>query len=875
MQFLGIEKFGTFLVDGLVRALPTRPWFTDNYPGNLSERGRGDILYLPPSKDFGLSNSIDNPDFHINWIHIKDGAKHIYISTKVLLTSVSWDDLNARGMIKGTPVTIDGKEYKLRVLTGGTLAPRNEWDRIVQNTDSIARIPKPTAEDVTATNTYGQLDGASNQMWNWWGVRTICQENDYSRGYTSVSGYSALGVTDRTLAMGWRPVLERTESDPPGKPIIDYPVGTEDSPIVIDEDPIRVVTQFNNPGGEFQWMDIEVFDINQNKNIVQNANVANTEYFIRSGTVKGNKYRIKLRHQNKTCQYSPYVESYFIYGQLNKYKLSEPVTVKQYDKVKTYTGGENLKMKPQTFPETENSVVRLVPQTMNTITAGETTTKELEFTASTKVPTIGDRLIKDKEVYTIGEIEKSIVETNTNSPILQVTSDATNSSLGWSGDASKHSYLYKGNIYFACRTPGQAMVYKVPVTGGTPQQTWGTAVSNSRGIALAGAGNILHVVVGSAKALNIRSINLDTGESLLSRLEIGTDPMGISATLDSKLGHLVVVMKGSDGTSTKPYGIIGYRIKVDGINAPTIYNMINIDVGYNNSELGNPFILDLGDYRSENLSVAYVRNYSEGKAQLIECLWVNDKVSRSTRAELTSTGTNNSCVFSTLHTNKLGERIFLIAHSYTNTEGINNLGVFKQKKNADGTLSSSVTELLHTGTNRMTTLKVTHDKEHGFILVYATENGLIRKVSTLGYDHAWSESELVGKVASRGTASLFDIVDFNPYKYGKYPGLLQLKFDSTSVADRLWLTADYILEEPKANKVILDKPISTQAGETIKFLDYDLEVKAKDSIATITPTEITDSYYEYDASFSKKESNRDLTIKGRNSKLTTLYYYNY
>lgn len=64
-------------------------------------------------------------------------------------------------------------------------------------------------------------------------------------------------------------------------------------------------------------------------------------------------------------------------------------------------------------------------------------------------------------------------------------------------------------------------------------------------------------------------------------------------------------------------------------------------------------------------------------------------------------------------------------------------------------------------------------------------------------------------------------------------------------------------------------------GETIKFLDYDLEVKSKDSIATITPTTITNSYYEYDAKFDKKEAERKVTVVGRNSKLTTLYYYNY
>ncbi|MBO0555279.1 hypothetical protein EXQ41_04235 [Clostridium botulinum] len=888
--FNGILKFGSFAINGNVQVLPTRPWFSENYPGDLSERGKGNIVALTEGSELSLTNTHTNELAKITWVYIKDGKKQIYISTKVLATNVSWDYLNSKGMITGTPVTIDGKEYRLRVLQGGTdrdpshqgaLPSDNEWDTIVQNTANITGLPKPSTADLQSPASYEQLDGRHNELWNWWGIGTMCQEEyapdtsqTIARGYSPVSSVTFSGKTGGSKTRGWRPVLEYIESDPPEKPTIVKPTGTETKPSVTKEDPIQVETIFNNPGGIFKHMDYEIWDIDLNKRVA-NIRVFKTNDVVSPLVVVGNRYKLIVTHTNTKDQISPEATSYFMWGKLNKYKLSEPITVKQNDKVKAYSAGQELVMKAQTFPETESSVIRLLPQTMNTITAGETNTKELEFTTSTKEPVIGDRLIKDKEVYTISEVEKASVETHTNSTILQVTENATNYSLGWSGDTSKHSYLYKGNIYFACRTPGQAMVYKVPVTGGTPQQNWGTSVSNSRGIALSGKDNMIHVVVGSSKSLVILSIDLDTGKSVLTTLGISIDPMGISATLDSKLGHLVVVMKGSDSTSTKPYGITGYRIKVDGLNKPSIHSTINIDMGYNNSDLGNPYIIDTGDFRDKNLSVSYMRNYEANKAQIIECLWGGDTTSRQARVEINTSGSNNSCITSAEHTNKLGERTLIIAYSYPDASSSSYIvGACKQHKNESGVYVVTSSEVYHSS-SAVSTLKITYEEDRGFILALATNTGVILKAFTLGHDHEWSSTFPVGTVGARGSASVFDIVEFNPYRYGNYPGLLVLDYSEKDKADRLILRADYLLEESRANKLILDKPITTSGGERIKFLDYDLGVKAGESIATITPTNITDSYYEYDAKFDKKEANRDLTIKGRNTKLTTLYYYNY
>ncbi|AUM92672.1 sialidase family protein [Clostridium botulinum] len=401
MPYVGVEKFGSFAVDGYLKPMPDKPWFTNNYPGNLSDRGKGTISAIETGQEIQMRNTDSNPNYQISWVHIKDGNKHIYISTKVLVTNVSWNYLNERGMVYGKNVTIDDKTYKLRVLTGGvernpdkpgTVPTDNEWDTIIQNTANITGLPKPTTEDLTEANTYGQLDGAHNKVWNWWGINTICQEartlasGKITRGYSSAASLTSYDATSLNSACGWRPVLEYIETDPPEKPTIITPTGTEAKPGVIDEDPIMVETQFNNPGGEFKWMDIEVFDLDKGVNIVQNSAVPSTTYNIRGGKIKGHRYRMRIRHQNTSGQYSPYGESYFIYGQLNKYKLSEPVTQKQYDKLTAYTGGDDLIMKPQTFPPFEAVDLQLQVGKTNKLTVSEDVKeqKELKMKDSTR-----------------------------------------------------------------------------------------------------------------------------------------------------------------------------------------------------------------------------------------------------------------------------------------------------------------------------------------------------------------------------------------------------------------------------------------------------------------------------------------------------------
>uniref|UniRef100_UPI000A9B151E hypothetical protein n=1 Tax=Clostridium botulinum TaxID=1491 RepID=UPI000A9B151E len=175
----------------------------------------------------------------------------------------------------------------------------------------------------------------------------------------------------------------------------------------------------------------------------------------------------------------------FIYSQLNKYKLSESITLKQNDKIKSYTGGENLIMKPQTFPETENSVIRLVPQTMNTLTVRGIEGNELEYSESTKTPVIGDRLLVDDKVVTVTEAqgmqdqEEEIVRN-----IGGISSGSISLGITTSG-----KYVKRGDYIYTIKredtTSSELRVVKISLADNTVENTYRRIVTGNTDFAIA------------------------------------------------------------------------------------------------------------------------------------------------------------------------------------------------------------------------------------------------------------------------------------------------------------------------------------------------------------------------------------------------------
>lgn len=168
----------------------------------------------------------------LQWVKIKDGDKTLLICDRVILVSVSWNDLNGQGYVTGKTITIDGTKYKCRLLTGGSnrrnndwyaggTPTNNEWDRFITREEVITGLPAPVSSDLDTNLNTTDHNSAHNQLWHWVGVYSWCQEtwaeNASSRafrGYSSARLWTYNGAALQYALVGFRPVLEVLNTDP-------------------------------------------------------------------------------------------------------------------------------------------------------------------------------------------------------------------------------------------------------------------------------------------------------------------------------------------------------------------------------------------------------------------------------------------------------------------------------------------------------------------------------------------------------------------------------------------------------------------------------------------------------------------------------------
>ena len=168
----------------------------------------------------------------LQWVKIKDGDKTLLICDRVILVSVSWDDLNGQGYVTGKTITIDGTKYKCRLLTGGSnrrnndwyaggTPTNNEWDRFITREEVITGLPAPVSSDLDTNLNTTDHNSTHNQLWHWVGVYSWCQEtwaenasHRAGRGYSSARYWSNGSSGSRNVGVGFRPVLEVLNTDP-------------------------------------------------------------------------------------------------------------------------------------------------------------------------------------------------------------------------------------------------------------------------------------------------------------------------------------------------------------------------------------------------------------------------------------------------------------------------------------------------------------------------------------------------------------------------------------------------------------------------------------------------------------------------------------
>ena len=168
----------------------------------------------------------------LQWVKIKDGDKTLLICDRVILVSVSWDDLNGQGYVTGKTITIDGTKYKCRLLTGGSnrrnndwyaggTPTNNEWDRFITREEVITGLPAPVSSDLDTNLNTTDHNSTHNQLWHWVGVYSWCQEtwaenasSRADRGCNSARYWYDRSSGSRDVYVGFRPVLEVLNTDP-------------------------------------------------------------------------------------------------------------------------------------------------------------------------------------------------------------------------------------------------------------------------------------------------------------------------------------------------------------------------------------------------------------------------------------------------------------------------------------------------------------------------------------------------------------------------------------------------------------------------------------------------------------------------------------
>ena len=168
----------------------------------------------------------------LQWVKIKDGDKTLLICDRVILVSVSWDDLNGQGYVTGKTITIDGTKYKCRLLTGGSnrrnndwyaggTPTNNEWDRFITREEVITGLPAPVSSDLDTNLNTTDHNSTHNQLWHWVGVYSWCQEtwaenasSRACRGCNSARLWNYYYAAYSDPYVGFRPVLEVLNTDP-------------------------------------------------------------------------------------------------------------------------------------------------------------------------------------------------------------------------------------------------------------------------------------------------------------------------------------------------------------------------------------------------------------------------------------------------------------------------------------------------------------------------------------------------------------------------------------------------------------------------------------------------------------------------------------
>ena len=178
-----VFKFGALCLDGKNQLVPEQPTNDGDVP---QYDGKATI-------SFGTLA----PEDSITWI--KPNGSNLLVADRVLLSNVSWKDLNKHGFVEGSPISFNGTRLLCRLLhVGDDRHIPNEWDKILDK----------TSED--------------NDLWHWkdmyfWGteVKAYTTSVHAIRGFHSARYFYYAYTAGKNEGNGFRPALEPLPSYTP------------------------------------------------------------------------------------------------------------------------------------------------------------------------------------------------------------------------------------------------------------------------------------------------------------------------------------------------------------------------------------------------------------------------------------------------------------------------------------------------------------------------------------------------------------------------------------------------------------------------------------------------------------------------------------
>ncbi|MGC5328266.1 hypothetical protein ACPW7N_22680, partial [Brevibacillus sp. SYSU BS000544] len=263
LTYNGLVKLGTLRNNTTIKPRPTHPWrpYSEPYTGC----GLGNIPNFssdPTITNWNIGNTDATEANQLWWHKITDGTKTLLVCDRVILVGVSWNDLNADNRIFGKNITIDGRQYKLRLLSGGVRwaawrcgsSDANEWDRFVTNEEFINGIPTATWSELDSTLNNTDKTSTHNKFWNWMGVKSLVQEKftegDYEYSVNRGGDFACkfdLDYTSRPESyIGWRPVLEVLNAAPLTPSYLN-PAGSSSSPTKVPTLTPNISWRFTDP----------------------------------------------------------------------------------------------------------------------------------------------------------------------------------------------------------------------------------------------------------------------------------------------------------------------------------------------------------------------------------------------------------------------------------------------------------------------------------------------------------------------------------------------------------------------------------------------------------------------------------------------------